>query len=107
MEWGFTKTWLGGKHDTTWLGGKHDTTQGETQTCWLTILTPSQEASDVNYKHKILLKNYNFVALISFVLYMLKGKVLNIQKNCRFYFLMRNARISGIDLNSALFTLSK
>jgi hypothetical protein len=41
----------------------------ETQTCWLTILTPSQKASDVNYKHKTLLKNYNFVALISFVLY--------------------------------------
>jgi hypothetical protein len=69
MEWGFTKTWL---------GGKHDTTQSETQTCWLPTLTPSQEASDVNYKHKILLKNYNFVALISFVLYILKGKVLNI-----------------------------
>ena len=82
-------------------------TQGETQTCWLTILNPSHEASDVNYKHKILLKNYNFVALISFVLYMLKEKVLNIQKNCRSYFLMRNARISGTELNSAHFTLSK
>jgi hypothetical protein len=69
MEWGFTKTWL---------GGKHDTTQGETETCWLTTLTQSQEASDVNYKYKILLKNSNFVALISFVLYMLNGKVLNI-----------------------------
>jgi len=91
----------------TWLGEKHDTTKGETQTCWLTILTPSQEASDVNYKQKMLLKNYNFVALISFVLYMLKGKVLNIQKHRRFYFLMRNARISRTHLNSAHFSLSK
>jgi hypothetical protein len=98
MERCFTKTWL---------GGKHDTTQGEIQTCWLTIPTPSQEASDVNYKHKILLKNYNFVAFISFVLYMLKGKVRNIQKHSWFYFLMRNARISGTDLNSAHFSLSK